>query len=112
MTIHNPPKNLIVVDLPFRESEIADELRALNEKAAENSECDVIINFARVEIVTSSNLGNLLILHNMLAERGKRLILCNVSVITKCVFRVAGLDEFFHFLPDKPAAVAAIQTTN
>ncbi len=110
MTIHNHPGNLIVVDLPFRESQIADELKAVNEAAGANPACDVIINFAKVEIVTSSNLSNLLILRSILAERSHRLLLCNVSVITKCVFRVAGLDEIFEFAKDVPATVAAIQT--
>lgn len=109
MTIYNPPENLIVVALPFRESQITDELRAVNEAAGENPACDVIINFAKVEIVTSSNLSNLLILHSLLTERGHRLLLCNVSVITKCVFRVAGLDEVFQFAEDTPKAVAALQ---
>jgi len=111
MTIHNPPENLIVVDLPSRESLIADELKAVNETAGTNPACDVIINFAKVEIVTSANLSNLLILRSILTEHGHRLLLCNVSVITKCVFRVAGLDEVFEFAPDIPAAVAALQQT-
>ena len=110
MTIHNPPENLIVVDLPCRESQIANELKAVNEAVGANPACDVIINFAKVEIVTSANLSNLLILRSLLAERGHRLLLCNVSVITKCVFRVAGLDEAFEFAENMPIAVAALQT--
>jgi anti-anti-sigma factor len=108
MSIHHPPQDLVVVDLPFKELQIADELQKVNETICDNPDCDVIIDFSRAEVITSSSLSNLLILHNLLAERGRRLILCNVSVITKCVFRVAGLDDAFDFADDKPAAAAAI----
>jgi len=111
MSIHHPPQDLIVVDLPFKELQIADELQKVNETICDNPDCDVIIDFSRAEVLTSSSLSNLLILHNLLAERGHRLVLCNVSVITKCVFRVAGLDEAFEFAEDKPAATAAIHAS-
>ena len=110
MSIQHPPENLIVVDLPSRELQIADELRGLNEAIGEKADCDVVIDFSMVEVMTSSSLSNLLILHNMLGKQGRRLVLCNVSVITKCIFKVAGLDEVFDFAQDKATAVAEIQT--
>ena len=109
MSIQYPPNNPMVVDLPFSELKIAAELKAVNEAVGDNSNCDVIIDFSRVEVLTSSSLSNLLILHNLLTERGDRLILCNVSVITKFVFTVAGIDEVFDFANDKSDAVAAVQ---
>jgi len=112
MTIHHPPENLIVVDLPSKELQIADELKAVNEIIGENPECDVIINFAAVEAITSSSLNNLLILRSLLIERGRRLILCNVSFITKCVFNVAGLEDVFEFAQDMPGAAAAVHSPN
>lgn len=112
MTIHHPPENLIVVELPSKELQIADELREVNEIIGENSACDVIIDFASVEVITSSSLSNLLILNNLLAERDHRLVLCNVSFITKCVFNVAGLEHVFDFATDRPAAVVALQSPN
>ena len=72
---------------------------------------DVVIDFSIVEVLSSSSLSNLLILRGMLEERGRSLVLCNVSVITKCIFRVAGLDEVFDFADDKPTAVAAVHAT-
>ena len=111
MTIHHPPENLIVVELPSKEFEIADEIKKVNEITGENAASDIIIDFARVEAITSSSLSNLLILHNMQADRGRRLVLCNVSFITKCVFNVAGLEEIFEFARDRTAAVATVQTT-
>jgi len=108
MTIHHPPENLIVVELPSKEFQIAEELREVNEIVGENPGCDVIIDFASVEAITSSSISNLLILHNLLTEQGHHLVLCNVSFITKCVFNVAGLEDSFEFAIDKPAAAAAV----
>lgn len=111
MSIQHPPQDLIVIRLPFKELLIDDELKAINETVAQNPDCDVIIDFSRVEVIISSSLSNLLILQNLLAERGRRLILCNVSLITKCVFRIAGFDETFEFANDRPAAVAAVHNS-
>jgi len=108
MNIQHPSEDLIVVQLPFKDLQIADELKAVNETVGDNPDCDVIIDFSRVEVITSSSLSNLLILRSLLAEHERRLVLCNVSVITKCVFRVAGFDEAFEFADDRPAAVAAV----
>lgn len=110
MTIHHPPENLIVVDLPSKEIQIAEDLRAVNEIIGERTDCDVIIDFSSVEAITSSSLSNLLILRGLLVERGCRLILCNVSFITKCVFNVAGLENVFEFAQDMPAAAAAVHS--
>jgi len=111
MTIHHPPENLIVVHLPSKEFQIAEELREVNEIIGENSACDVIIDFASVEAITSSSISNLLILHNLLADQGHRLVLCNVSFITKCVFNVAGLEDIFEFATDFPTAAAAVHAS-
>jgi len=110
MSIQHPPHNLTVVELPFEELRIAEELKSVNDALSEKPDCDVIVDFARVEVITSSSISNLLILQNLLAERGRRLILCNVSVITKCVFKVAGIDDVFEFMDNKLTAVAAVHT--
>lgn len=112
MTIHHPPENLVVVHLPSEQLQMAEELRKVNEIIGEDAGCDVIIDFASVEAITSSSISNLLILRNLLAEQGHRLVLCNVSVITKCVFNVAGLEEVFEFATDRPAAVATVHNSH
>jgi anti-anti-sigma regulatory factor len=112
MSIQNPPEDLIVANLPFKEPQIGNELESLNKIIGDNPECDVIIDFSKVEIITSSSLSNLLILRKLLSEQGHRLIFCNVAVVTKCIFNVAGLDEIFEFANDKPAAVATVHSTD
>lgn len=111
MGINTVSKDLIIVDLPLDQFEISDDLQALNELVNKNSSCDVIIDFLRVELLTSSSLSNLLILRNLLAERKRQLFLCNVAPITKYIFVVAGLKDDFNFIDNQSAALAAAQNS-
>ena len=108
MGIQSLSENVLGVELPSKEPDIADELKAVNETVNNRPDCDVIIDFSAVEVMTSSSISNLLILRNLMAEHGRRLILCNVAVVTKCIFTVAGLNSIFEFANDQPAALAAV----
>lgn len=109
MDIQNLPGNIILIELPSEDLYVGDELKNLNELIHSRSNCDVVIDFFRVEIVTSSNISNLLALRDLLRGQGRQLIFCNVSVATKGIFTVAGLDGVFEFVPDKSSALAAIE---
>ena len=110
MAIKTLAEGLIVVDLPLDEPHIGDELKNVNTIVGDNSNCDVIIDFSKVEIITSSSISNLLILRNLLHESRRRLILCDLGVPTKCIFTVAGLNEVFEFADDRATALASLQT--
>ena len=109
MAIQNISEDVLLVELPFKELQIADELKAVNERISDNTNFDVIIDFSKVEIITSSGIGNLIILRNLLHRQGRQLILCNVAPVTKCIFVVAGLKDVFDFAGDKSAALSAVQ---
>ncbi len=109
MGIQNPTEDVLFVDLPFKEPDIGSELKHLNEVVSSRSECDVVIDFFRVELITSSSISNLMILRKLLQERGRQLLLCNVAVMTKYIFTVAGLDAIFDFVDDHFAALAAVK---
>ena len=109
MGIQNFSEDVLFVDLPAKEPQIGNELKNLNEVIVTRSDCDVVIDFFRVEIINSSSISNLLILRNLLKERGRQLILCNVAVMTKYIFTVADLDKVFDFVDDRFAAIAAMQ---
>ena len=101
-------EDVLVVELPSKEPKIANELKTVNETVSNKPDCDVIIDFSGVEIITSSSISNLLILCNLMSEHGRQLILCNVAVVTKCIFTVAGLNEVFDFVNDQSTALAAV----
>ena len=110
MGIRNLSENVILVTVPSERLKRTDELKNLNETIGDK--CDVIIDFAGVEIINSWNISNLLILKDMLENAGRKLVLCNVNTHTKCIFVVAGLSETFVFADDRSAALDAIQQTD
>jgi len=109
MGTQNFSEDVLFVDLPRNTLQIENELKNLNETVSTRSDCDVVIDFFRVEIITSSSISNLLILRKLLQEHGRQLILCNVAIMTKYIFTVAGLDKIFDFVDDRLSAMAAVQ---
>ena len=110
MSIQNFSEDVIFVDLPAKEPYIGQQLKDLNETILSKGDSDVVIDFFRVEVINSSSLGNLMILRNLLQEEhGRKLILCGVSVMTKYIFTVTGLDKIFTFVEDRAAALAALE---
>ena len=109
MGIQELLENLIYVELPSNGQEISDELKTVNETVTNKSDCDVIVDFTKVEIINSWNISNLLILRSLLEEKGRQLILCNVCTISKCVFVVAGLAGIFVFVDDKASALEIVK---
>ena len=110
MSTQNPSEDVLLVNLPAEEPQIANELKRTNELVTGKDGCNnVVVDFSGVEIITSSSISNLIILHKFLNERGHKLVLCNVAFVTKCIFTVAGLDKIFDFVEDPSAAVTSMQ---
>jgi anti-anti-sigma regulatory factor len=108
MAIQKIAENIVLVVLD-PEPDMTDEFSAINEMVSTRCDFDIIMDFTRVEILTSPNISNLLILHNWLRGCGRKLILCHVALATKCIFNVAGLDTHFDFVDDKADALAILQ---
>jgi len=83
------------------EPQLSPELMLLRERLSQAGDSHVILDLCRVEIITSPSIGHLLLLQKQLAQQGRRLVLCNVHLATKCVFRVAGLDALLNLAEDK-----------
>ena len=111
MGIQNWSENIILVDLP-QEPQIADELKTVIEIVRDRGDCDVVMDFSSVDIVTSSSLSKLLRLRKLLVDCGHRFVFCNVAAATKGVFTVTGLDAIFEFVDDKFVALAGLQLVN
>lgn len=108
MGIQDWSEDIILVDLP-QEPEIGEELKTVTEMVRERGDCDVVIDFSSVDIVTSSSLSKLLKLRKLLADCGHQLVFCNVAAATKGIFTVTGLDGIFEFADDKFVALASLQ---
>jgi anti-anti-sigma factor len=96
------------VDLP-QEPNMGDELKTITDMVRDRGDCDVVIDFSSVDIVTSSSLSKLLKLRKLLVDCGHRLIFCNVAPATRGIFTVTGLDGIFELADDKFVALASLQ---
>lgn len=108
MTIRDLSDDVLLVVLP-KEPKLRDELAAVNELVSKECTRHVILDLSHVEILTSSSISNLMLLHNLLSEHGRELILSAVSLPTKGILRTVGLDAIFHFANGQSAALAAIK---
>ena len=108
MGIQNWSEDIILVDLP-QEPEIGDELNSVTEMVRDRGDCEVVIDFSQVDIVTSSSLSKLLKLRKLMTDCGHRLVFCSVAPATKGIFTVTGLDGIFEIADDKFVALASLQ---
>jgi len=111
MGIQNWSEDVIVVDLS-PEPGIADELRDVLDGVRELANCDVVIDFVEVDIITSSSLSALLRLCKLLGDMNQSLILCSVAPATKKIFITTGIEDIFEFADDKFTALASLQLAN
>ncbi len=109
MGIQNWSEDIVVVDLPA-EPQMGDELSAVTEIVRDRGDCEVVIDFSSVDIITSSSLSKLLILRKMSVDCGHKLVFCGVAAATKGIFRITGLNDVFEIVDDKFVALASLQT--
>lgn len=86
MGIQNWSEEILLVDLP-QEPELGDELKTITEMVRDRGDCDVVVDFSSVDIVTSSSLSKLLRLRKLLVDCGHRLVFCNVAPELKAYLR-------------------------
>ena len=108
MGIQNWSEDIILVDLP-EEPEMGDELKTVTGMVRDRGDCEVVIDFSSIDIITSSSISKLLKLRKMLGDCGHRLVFCSVAPATKGIFTVTGIDGIFEFADDKFVALAGLQ---
>jgi anti-anti-sigma factor len=101
-------EDIILVDLP-QEPEMGDELKTVTQMVRDRGDCEVVIDFSNVDILTSSSISKLLKLRKLLGDCGHRLVFCSVAAATRGIFTVTGLDGIFEFADDKFVALASLQ---
>jgi anti-anti-sigma factor len=107
--VENLASDIIVFELQ-REPQMNGELQAVFDIIAERSDCNVILDFAYVDIITSSSLTRLLKLRQALLATSRHLILCGLHPFTKSAFEITGLNGVFELAADRPAAMAILRS--
>ena len=108
MGIQNWSENIVLVDLPT-EPQMGDELKTIADIIKDRGDCDVVVDFSAIDIITSSSLSKFLKLRKMLMDCDHQLIFCNVAPATKGIFAVTGLEGIFKVVDDKFVALAGLQ---
>jgi len=108
MGIQNWTEDIVLVEL-HREPQMAGELTTAVDIVNDRCDCDVILDFSDVDIITSSSLSKLLKLRKLLEDCGRRLIFCSVQDLTKNAFGITGLDGIFELADDRSAASTVLQ---
>ena len=72
---------------------------------------DVVVNFAGVGFVNSSNVALMLRLRKKMILLDRRLVLSDITSQVWGVFEVTGLDKIFEFTKDVSTALAIAQLT-
>jgi anti-anti-sigma factor len=87
-----------------------DDLSVIIEQCTSNTQLDVLLNFANVNYLNSSNIAKLLKLRKLVTITNERkLKLCGINRQVWGVFLVTGLDHIFDIVEDVSTGLAALQ---
>ncbi|MBC8378924.1 MAG: hypothetical protein H8E62_07105 [Planctomycetes bacterium] len=111
MGIQNWSEEVILVNLA-KEPDMGEELQTVISMMAENEDVDVVVDFADIDIVTSSSIAKLLKLRKVLYDNSQKLVFSSVQPKTRSIFSVTGLDTVFDFVDDQFIALASLQMVN
>ncbi len=110
MTTQDWSEKIIVVDLAD-DPELTEQLTELSERL-QSEHKDVILNFAGVNFLNSSNISRLLKLRKQLLASENRFRLCGIAIQVWGVFLLTGLDSLFEVSEDTALALASLQIDN
>ncbi len=90
--------------------QFTDDMNAIIEQCTDNSRQDVLLDFAAITHLNSSNIAKLLKLRKLVTVTNqRRLKLCGINRHVWGVFLVTGLDKIFDFVDDVPSGLASLQ---
>lgn len=107
MPVQDWSDDIVMVDL-LNDPELTDELTSLSDRIEKDPK-DVVLNFAQVKFLNSSNISRLLKLRKGLVDRERRLCLCQIPIQVWGVFLLTGLDTLFDVAEDTASALASLQ---
>jgi anti-anti-sigma factor len=107
MAIQNWSDNITVVELGD-DPQFTEDLSSAME-AQEAHPTDVVLNFASVSFINSSNVAKLLRLRKLMLTKKKKLVLCDVGTQVWGVLLTTGLDKIFDYTRDIATSLASLQ---
>lgn len=109
MAVEQWSESVLLVELGD-DPQFTDDISAVLEQCESNPHQDVLLNFANVHYLNSSNIAKLLKLRKLVTMTNERkLKLCAISRTVWGVFLVTGLDRVFDVVDDVPTGLASLQ---
>ena len=107
MAVSSYSQGVILVELP-PEPNIRAQLDKLSQVLRDGADNDVVIDFSKVDIMTSLTLSGFLKVREQLVHADRQLIFVNVSSVTRDIFTVTCFDGIFEFADDRNQALASL----
>lgn len=107
MAIQKWSDNITVVDLS-EDPAFSDDLNSLMGNL-EAQPSHVVLNFASIGFINSSNVAKLLRLRKLVLSQQRRLVLSDVNTQVWSMLLVTGLDKIFEFTKEVATALATVQ---
>ena len=108
MGIQNWSDEIILVNLA-KEPQMGEELQTVVDLIEDGRECDVVVDFSDVDIITSSSIAKMLKIRKELHECQRQLVFCSVTSQTMNLFKVVALDTVFEIMENQFVALASLQ---
>lgn len=108
MSVENWSENILLAELQD-DPAFTDDLLAVTEQVEKSGDVDVVLNFAGVNYLNSSNIAKLLRLRKLLISKNRQFKLCGVSTHVWGLFLVTGLEKVFSFCDDISMGLASVQ---
>jgi len=110
MAIEDWSERVIIAHLA-NEPQFSDDLQTISARTSAHAQqaMDVVLDFAGLRFVTSSQIAQLLKLRKDFGVSGTRMVLCGVDAQVWGSFLTTGLDKVFEFSDAVPTALATLQ---
>ena len=110
MAIQNFSEDVLLITLP-EQPQHGDELEKVNKMLSNKTDRDVVVDFSKVEMLTSGTICSLIILDRLLRGSGRQLVLCNVSSVIKQIFVRTDLLTVFEFADNELVALQHVRSS-
>jgi anti-anti-sigma factor len=108
MPVEKWSENVAVAHLAD-DPQFTEDLQSIEDAISGSGKRDVVLDFAAVHFVNSSNLARLLKLRKNMINDNRRLVFCSIPTPVWGTFLITGLDKVFEFSDNVPTALATLQ---
>jgi anti-anti-sigma regulatory factor len=111
MGIQNFSEDILLITLP-EQPQHGQEIDIVNKLLSDSVGFDVLVDFSKVEILTSESICGLMILDKLLRGSGRKLVFFDIPTAIKQIFVRTGLLTVFDLADDEFEALQHIQDKN